>query len=442
MSSSHKESFQNPLRESFVDFSMKTPSKKIIALSVILAFILVVIIRNTGAYGVTYNRDFPQTTNPAVAIAQGKLSCAYDGSIINDANPLYPLILALSLRTFTSSQDISQLFEVDSTVCANPNPQISLSDNLASHIVSDTAFVTWLVVAFGLIYVLQKSARKNTWFLIYALFGLSLMPFFAASISIFFHPEDVLAIGLVLISTGAMLREKWILSGIFAGLALDSKLIAVPFLLVLFVLIPGKARIKFTLAAVFISALILSPFLITLPSSIKIFAGHDALTFLINAPSIMSYLKGIFGSHAALASRGLPVIFAGVFAIVFKMKLPNVFKNTEAVVILLCASAIWRVFFEVEVFAYYLMPISITFFLIVLICNRGYMLYLFWSFVTALIYNATNGAWGEQFMTKFFLLAQLIAIMPPLLFIITLAVSNWKTWKASIEIDNRQLQVT
>ncbi len=421
---------------------MKTPSKKIIALSAVLAFILFVIIRSTGAYGVTYNRDFPQTTNPAVAVAQGKLSCAYDGSIVNDANPLYPLILALSLRVFASSRDISQLFEVDSTVCANPNPQISLTDNLASHIVIDTSLITWLVVAFGLIYVLQKSRRKDSWFLVYALFGLSLMPFFSASLSIFLHPEDVLAIGLVLISTGAMLREKWMLSGIFAGLALDSKLIAVPYILVLFILIPGKSRIRFAMAAVVVSALILSPFLITLPSTILVFSGHYALTFLISAPSIMWYLKGIFGSHTAIASRGLPVVLAAVFSIIFKLKLPNVFKNTEAVVVLLCACAILRVFFEVEVFAYYLMPISITFFLVVLIYGRGYMLYLFWSFVTALIYNATNGAWGEQFMTKFFLLAQLIAIIPPLLFVISLVFFRWKTWGASAELDDRQLQVT
>jgi hypothetical protein len=304
------------------------------------------------------------------AIAHAFPACAYNTTGAPGVAPLYPLVsggFAWLLRVghgvpFPSAAALGPH-------CAKANEAIAIWAS-RSHALTETVllgYLGWLVLLVGVVAFLRATGRGRCGWEVAGVMVLGCIPPVILALQQFFHPEDLMAMGLSFAGLALARRGQWIWAGILLGLAITSQqfalLVAAPLLMVA----PRMQRVRYGAAAVGSAAVVLIGMLvITSGRVIDVLTGTTATppsggTFL--------YLANLHGFSLLVVSRILPILLAMTLAWWSARRLGVAALDPVPLMSLIASSLCLRLVFEVNIFGYYFMAVATS--LIVLNVIRG-----------------------------------------------------------------------
>ena len=174
--------------------------------------------------------------------------------------------------------------------------------------------------------------------------------------------------GLILLGSAAVLRDRWWLAGLFLGLALVTQQFALLAAVALFVAVPTRGRWRLALAAFLTAAVVDVPFLIATSGR----ALHAIVVGTGFSPSLggtVLWETDLHGSLLFVASRVMPIVVAGLIAIWARRRLGDEVVTPPTLVSLVGTALAMRLVFEVNLWAYYFMALAVS--LVVLEAVRG-----------------------------------------------------------------------
>ncbi|MGC8511360.1 MAG: hypothetical protein ACP5PB_10890, partial [Acidimicrobiales bacterium] len=193
--------------------------------------------------------DSGQSLSSTWAIAHGAIGCAYPPAdtfaAAGSANPIvltapvYPLVSGALAALVRVGHDVA--FPSSAQLGPDCSHALTAIARWATASGATTAtlalgYVGWLFILVGTVSLLRAIGRgRRGWepvtLLVLAISGPAIMP-----IETFFHPEDLVAMGLSLVGLAAALRERWLVAGVVMALAIESQqfalLVAVPLFVV------------------------------------------------------------------------------------------------------------------------------------------------------------------------------------------------------------------
>jgi hypothetical protein len=183
----------------------------------------------------------------------------------------------------------------------------------------------------------------------------------------FFHPEDLVAIGLVLGSLACATRGKWVWAGALLGLSFTCQqfvlLVAAP----LVVIVPSNRRIRMVASAIASATLVIAPFMV-LTSGRVLTAIVGGGTTPQGGTTALSQLQ-MHGLKLFILSRVLPIVLAIGLAWCMRRRLGDKILTPLPLVSLVATSLTLRLVFEVNLFGYYFMAVAVM--LIILDVVKG-----------------------------------------------------------------------
>ena len=302
------------------------------------------------------------------AVAHGHLSCMYAppsthyfppiASPYTMISPLYPLISGAVLAITRGGN----LAPFPSAAQLGPGCSHALvamfNWSSRSNVIIPTiniGYLIWLPLLVGAVLILRATRRGHTRWEPFALIGLAVLPPVLECLLTYFHPQDILAIGLALCAIAFALRQKWNWAGVMIGLAFTSNTFVLIIAAVLFVVVPKKDRIRFALASVATVVLIVAPLAV-------LTAGRAIKWSAIGSGSVAP--KGFAGDtwmreigrdpHLLLTlARTLPVVCAFLLAVWAKRRLGDRVLNAVPLLSLIATALAVRLVFEVSLWGYY-----------------------------------------------------------------------------------------
>jgi hypothetical protein len=325
--------------------------------------------------------DSPESSVPAVAIEDGALQCAYLAINRSSVPPLYPLI-AGGLMAATRSA-----FVVGPWVRTLPCPslgehQIGRRFPLSSFLL--TGLVAWPALLAGFVLLLKTAGRTGTRAELAGCWLIAVIPALAGAYAAYFHPEDVLALGLTLGGLALAIRRRWALAGLCLGVACCTKQFAVLAAIPLLVCAPGRRRLQFALAALGAAAVILLPLVLTMGRGMLVsLAGGYATQS--NGSTIVGWLN-LQGALRVGVSRGLPIVLAGVLAVMARKHQRDALYRPLPMTSLVAGALVLRLVFEVNLFSYYFLAASVLLVALDVLAGRLRLGTLAWVAATSALY--------------------------------------------------------
>ena len=354
-----------PIRTSWLDRPL---SNRLCALGWLIATIEFVGL--TRILGGPTQIDAPLSATSTWAIAHSVPACAYPSTSAPGVAPLYPVVsgaFAWLLRVghgvpFPSSSALG-------LHCSNASKAMG-SWAFRTNALSETVllgYLGWLVLLVGVVALLRATGRGRCGWEVAAVLVLGCAPPIVLALQEFFHPEDLMAIGLAFAGLAWARRGQWIWTGVVLGLAVTSQqfalLIAAPLLL----LAPRNQRMRYVTAFVVSAGVVLiGMVLITSGRVINVLTGASATTSSGGAMVAGAHLHGL---PLLFASRVLPIVLAMVLAWWSERRLGAAALDPVPLVSLVATSLCLRLVFEVNLFGYYFMAVAVS--LIVLDVVKG-----------------------------------------------------------------------
>jgi hypothetical protein len=301
--------------------------------------------------------DVAETAIPAFAVAHGAWHCAYSTANEYPIPPVYPVVTgALMDVTGTGGMKLPGS-HLDSGPCL-PVAATTFQWHGPVFFLWLLGFLGWPVLLAGLMLMVRASGRGPSRL---DLFGLCLigcvLPVGAALIQDF-HPEDLFAMGLLLGGLAAALRGRWLATGVLVGLACCTKqyvlLAAVP----LVVVAPGRERRRLLLGIVSTGIAVLLPLMVTMGRGLigglvgtkATPTGHDTLMATL----------ALHGWTLVAVSRGSPLLVAAMAALWARRRLGAAVVEPSTLIALVAVSLGLRLVFEVNLFDYYFLALSVS----------------------------------------------------------------------------------
>jgi hypothetical protein len=299
------------------------------------------------------------------AIAHGDFSCAYPPANAYHfplTAPLYPLLsggIAALLRIghsvgFPSQSDLGPH-------CINALSAISRWSG-QSHADEPTAalgYLSWLVLVAGIVALLRTSGRgRRGWEPTILVLIVLTTPVFTA-LGVFFHPQDILALGLALWGVACVRRGFWGWAGVLLGLAFSSQQFAILALVPLAVVAPRKQLLKFVGLVVGAVTVLDAP--LVLMTSGRAFTAAVVGSGWVD-PRGGTILDEVVRSKSivVLLSRLLPIGCSAALAWWAKRRLGSRVFEPVPLISLIATSFCFRLVFEVNLWGYYLMATAVT----------------------------------------------------------------------------------
>jgi hypothetical protein len=321
---------------------------------------------------------------PTVAIEQGSLHCAYPPSALSSVPPLFPLVAAGVMEITRLGTSEADAFLYTGLHCGIPRAAAYHRPFSAEQPLFLLGFIGWPVLLAGFIALLRAAGRgRSRWeFLGACLLGCT--PAVTAPIIEFFHPEDLVAMGLILMALAAAIRSRWLVAGVCIGLACCSKQYSLLALAPLLVIAPRRERWRFLIAAVSVAAAILVPFAIMIGKG-----ALEAIAATRATPGGTGTVVGrlhLHGVELLAASRVLPLTLAATVAAWTRSRLGSNLYRPQPFVALVAVSLALRLVFEVNLFGYYFMATAVALIAIDIAVGRLRVETIGWIVVTAAFY--------------------------------------------------------
>jgi len=208
----------------------------------------------------------------------------------------------------------------------------------------------------------------------------------------YFHPQDLLAMGLILIGVARARESRWIWAGALLGLALTTNQFALLVWAPLFMVAPRNQKIRFLTWTVIAAAVIDLPFVI-------LSSGRAFGAVIYSSGSLVSPLGGtlVWETHARgatlfIVSRLLPPLLAlglGWWAV--RRLGPRVLE-TLPLISLIATTLTLRLALESNLWGYYFMPLAVMLIVLDVASHRFRRNVVAWVFVYMLRFNPIP--WG------------------------------------------------
>jgi hypothetical protein len=335
--------------------------------------------------------DAAESVYSTWAVAHGKLSCAYPPfsslSFPHIARPstlvapLYPLVSGLLAAVLR----IGQALPFPSADQLGPNCSSAFIAmyqwSARSSAILPTirlSYLTWPVLMIGAIAVLRTSGRGRCRWEPVALILLAAAPPVFMPILDSFHPQDLLAMGLILGGLAGAFSERWLLAGVLMGLAFTSQQFAILAFVPVFVAMPARHRNRFASSALVAVAIVDVPMILftsgraltaTLlgSSRLKLFGSEH----LVSSGGTLLFSLDLHGWSLFIVARVIPVIVTMALAWWVTRKLGPAALEPVVLLSLVGLSFCMRLVFEENLFGYYFMALAVA--LIVLDVLRGHL---------------------------------------------------------------------
>jgi hypothetical protein len=298
--------------------------------------------------------DRQEIAVPTYAIASGHPSAAYPpippslSQRVSYQPPGFPVAAAIPVAVWQGL-----------TGGANPSGALTLAGYGAAAMV---------VIAGGRLVGAGPGGRRREMLFLAVV---SVSPFFREALGNYFHPEDVLALGLLLLALSLASESHWGWAGVALGLAFGSKqwvLLAVPPLIAM---APGRrAKARLLGAAFGAVALVYAPFILLKPAAAwQVFRGPVPVAGgFVPQTTIVGMLREA-PFHVPLAyvndmARLLPLLFATVVTAVWVLVISRRYGTVarlpiENVLGLLLACVAFRLISDCIALSYYALPLMV-----------------------------------------------------------------------------------
>lgn len=377
-------------------------------------FATIVFVWLVAAIGGPVEGDAALSVFSTWAIAHGHIACSYSSIGINKLPslarpisfipPLYPSLSAGVLALFHSTYNVpfptaAQMGHHCLTANASMYQWAGNSGAIKPTI--RISYLIWIALMSGTVAVLRASGRgRKGWEPATLLFLAVAAPVFEC-LTEYFHPQDILAMGLALCSLACVLRGRWVWAGFFIGMAFTSNQFALLFAGPLLVLAPRELRVKFTTSAVAVSALISLPVIIlTSGNAFSASILGSGFTPAKGGGTVLSETH-LRGAALFVIARVLPIVLAMALAWWAKQRLADDVLQPIPVFSIIATALALRLMFEFSLYGYFLLGVTTMLVLIDVVAGRFRGQMLTWLALVTVIFDpfpwgfASNGQpWG------------------------------------------------
>ena len=253
-------------------------------------------------------------------------------------------------------------------------------------------FLGWLVLVAGVISLLRAAGRGRCGWEAMALIVLGCAPPIVLVLQEYFHPEDMMAVGLAFAGLAYVRRGQWIWAGVLVGLALTSQQFALLIAAPLLVVAPRNQRVRYA-GAVMVSAgvVVAGIALITSGRVINVLTGTSVTPSIGGTVLAGAHLHGF---PLLFASRVLPIGLAMGLAWWSKRLLGAAALDPIPLASLIATSLCLRLVFEVNLFGYYFMAVSVSLIVLNVIRGRFQPFLVAWLALVTFAYDPLR--WGNH----------------------------------------------
>jgi hypothetical protein len=324
----------------------------------------------TRCFGGPTHADADQSAFSVWAFAHGVPSCAYPPSGMSGVAPLYSIVsggVAAVARighgiTFPTSGSLGPH-------CSNAVAAMTHWSNQAGAVgpTLRIGYLGWLVLMTGVVAFLRTTNRGKRGWEPLTLVLMACAPLVFLPIQEFFHPEDLVAMGLGLGGLACARRGWWVWAGLLLGLAVTSQQFALLIAAPLFVIAPKGRRFRYSVAVIGMASAIVVP-LIAITSGRIIKAISGAAATPAAGSSIVAGIH-LHGPVLFMVSRVTPIALGMALAYWAGRRLGPRMLEPIPLVSLFATSLALRLVFEIRLYGYYFMALTVA--LILLDVLRG-----------------------------------------------------------------------
>jgi hypothetical protein len=395
----------------------------------------IVFVAVTAILGGPVQGDSSVSVYSTWSIAHGHLSCAYSPRGTYDfpafarpfalIAPLYPLLSGAVLGVTHATNAVP--FPTSTHMGTNCSHafvaiyQWALHSNVIMNTIR-VGYLMWLPLMVGAVLLLRALGRGRTRWEPTCLVLLAILPPVLECLLSYFHPQDLLAIGLALCSLAFALRGKWVWAGVMLGLAFTSNQFALLVAVPLVVIVPSRERVRFVLAGLVAATLIVVPMaIVTSGRSLKWSLTGSGFSSPSSAGGTLLRDVGL-SEHALLwTARVLPIAFALLLALWAKRRLGSAVLKAVPLLSLVATALALRLVFEVNLWGYYFAASAVLIVITDVAIGRIRGTVIAWLALFTLAYNpvpwgfASNGqSWGlgaREVMPTYFALGAVVLIL-------------------------------
>ncbi len=229
------------------------------------------------------------------------------------------------------------------------------------------AYLGWIVLMSSVIVLLRVVGRGRSGWEPATLLLLAILPPVFMSVATYFHPQDLIAMGLALFATAALLRDRWGLAGALLGLSFASQQFALLVFVPLLFIVPTKRRFAFLASVIAAIAVVDGPFIVA--SSGRAFKtvmfGSSRLTLFGSshfhaAGGTWLFATNLHGTALFVIARALPIICASATAVWAARRLGEAVTEAPLLLSLVATTLGMRLVFEENLFGYYFMALAVA----------------------------------------------------------------------------------
>jgi uncharacterized membrane protein len=336
-------------------------------------------------WGGPTSADAPAPDNTTWLIAHADFGCAFPPTasvVYQTTAPLYPLI----------SGGLAAVEHIGHSLAFPSSPQLGSQCSTAVVAIYQWSFhsgalvptlrlgyLSLLALLAGVVSVIRAFTKGGTRLEVMAIALVACLPSVYMPLLQYFHPEDLLAIGLALVGVAFVLRDRWLGAGVVMGLAVLSQQFTLLILIPLLVVAPRAKLPKFMGGLVSSVALVGVPLL-------ALTSGRALTSIVVGTGDVGSSGVPFYGIplHNSFVLGSLRLIPLALCALVAWWALRRLGARTlepVALLSLIALSLALRLAFEVIIYGYYLMSVAVLLLLAEIAVGRIKLLYLAWTAV-------------------------------------------------------------
>ena len=220
-------------------------------------------------------------------------------------------------------------------------------------------YVGWFVLLGGIVSFLRASGRGRRGWEPATLLVVACLPPVWLCLVEYFHPQDLIAMGLALGALACARRDSWVAAGVLVILAFLSQQFAILVAVPLLVLAPAKRRPAYV-AAASATAVLAILFLVVTSSSRAVALALEGTGNTGGKGTVLSALH-LHGALLIIGSRGIPIALSFLLAWWVLGRFGTKTALEPAVIISIVALSFgFRLVFEQALFGYYFMALAVT----------------------------------------------------------------------------------
>jgi hypothetical protein len=359
-------------------------------------FILLIVV-----LGGPSNIDSVESMYSTWAIAHGHFSCALPTDAVHrtasyeqpftSIAPIYPLVSAgiAALTRLGSHVPFPSATALGAHCQTGPQAMYRWAINAnVFHATYRMGYVGWLFLMTGAVAFLRAVGRGRRGWEPVTLFVLACLPPVWSAVGNIFHPEDLVAMGLILGGVACIFRRWWALAGILLALAVLSQQFALLVAAPLFVVVPSTRKLRFSVAGLVTAAVVVIPLLVLSSGNVLravVFGSGDSS----GAGGTAVRLLRLHGWMLTGVSRVFPIVLSMVLAWWLLRRLGASVRDPRPLTALVALSLSLRLVFEENLHhTYYFMALAVALLLLDVVCGRIRGTFVAWVILGTFAYNA------------------------------------------------------